>query len=52
MNKTIIIGRLTKDAEVRYSNEKAIARFTMAVDRIGDGTDFIGCVSLERLPSS
>jgi len=48
MNKVILIGMATKDAEVRYSNEKAIARFTLAVDRIGDGTDFINCVSFGK----
>ena len=36
MNKVILMGRLTRDAEVRYSqgeNAMAIARFTIAVDR-------------------
>ena len=36
MNKAILIGRLTRDPEVRYSqgeNSTAIARFTLAVDR-------------------
>ena len=35
MNKVILMGRLTKDAEVRYSqgeNPTAIARFTLAGD--------------------
>lgn len=48
MNKAIIIGRATKDAETRYSNEKAISRFTMAVDRIGEGADFITCVAFGK----
>lgn len=51
MNKVILIGRLVRDAEVRYSqgeNSTAIASFTMAVDRTfkrqGDATaDFINC---------
>ena len=52
MNKTILMGRLTRDPEVRYSageNSLAIARYTLAVDRRfkrdGEATaDFISCV--------
>ena len=36
MNKVILMGRLTRDPEVRYSqgeNAMAIARYTLAVDR-------------------
>ena len=36
MNKVVLMGRLTRDPEVRYSqgeNPLAIARFTLAVDR-------------------
>ena len=52
MNKVILMGRLTRDPEVRYSqgeNAMAVARFTLAVDRrfrLDDAsTDFIGCVA-------
>lgn len=48
MNKVILMGRLTKDPEVRYSQgEKptVIARYTLAVDRRGEGADFIPCVA-------
>ena len=56
MNKAILLGRLTRDPEVRYSqgdNATAIARFTLAVDRRfkreGDQTaDFIGCISFGK----
>ena len=52
MNKTILMGRLTKDPEVKYlqdENSTAMARYTLAVDRRyrKDGkaeTDFISCV--------
>ena len=52
MNKVILVGRLTKDPEVRYTqgeNPMAIARYTLAVDRRfkrdGEPTaDFINCV--------
>ena len=56
MNKVILMGRLTRDPNVRYSprnnsqEEMAIARYTLAVDRRGakDGqqsADFISCVA-------
>ena len=57
MNKAILMGRLTRDAEVRYSqgeNSTAIARFSLAVDRRfrrdGDEqtADFINCVAFGR----
>ena len=56
MNKVILMGRLTRDPEVRYSageNALAIARYTLAVDRRfrRDGeasADFISCVSFGR----
>lgn len=47
MNKVVLLGRLTKDVELRYSanGETAIARFTVAVSRRGkkDEADFIQC---------
>lgn len=57
MNKVILMGRLTREPEVRYSqgdNSMAIARYTLAVDRRfrrdnSDQTaDFIGCVAFGR----
>lgn len=49
MNKVFLIGRLTKDPEVRYTQgEKpmAIAKYTLAVDRMKkDEADFIGCTA-------
>ena len=56
MNKVILMGRLTRDPEVRYSageNALAIARYTLAVDRRfrRDGeasADFISCVVFGR----
>jgi single-strand DNA-binding protein len=52
MNKVILIGRLTKDPEVRYSQgntSTAIARYTLAVDRRfkrdnEPSADFINCI--------
>lgn len=56
MNKVILMGRLTRDPDVRYSageNSTAVARYTIAVDRRfkrdGEATaDFIGCVAFGR----
>lgn len=49
MNKVILVGRLTKDPEIRYTQSgKAVGNFTLAVDR-GYGnkkeTDFIPIVA-------
>lgn len=60
MNKVILMGRLTRDPEVRYSQGEtplAIARYTLAVDRRfnrnsggdnGQSADFISCVAFGR----
>ena len=57
MNKVILMGRLTRDADIRYSqgeNSKAIARFTLAVDRRfhrdneEQSADFISCVAFGK----
>lgn len=54
MNKWIGMGRLTKDPEVRYTQNNdgqlCIARYTLAIDRRGKdkGTDFISCVAFGK----
>ena len=57
MNKVILMGRLTRDAEVRYSQgdaSTAVARFSLAVDRRfkrdndEQTADFINCVAFGR----
>ena len=56
MNKVILMGRLTRDPEIRYSqgeNALAIARYTLAVDRRfqrngEQSADFISCVAFGR----
>ena len=53
MNKVILIGRLTRDPEVSYSNAgNAVARYTLAVDRMTKNTDqtadFIRCVAFNK----
>lgn len=51
MNKVFLMGRPTKDPEVRYTQgEKptAVARYTLAVDRRGESADFISCVAFGK----
>lgn len=56
MNKVILMGRLVRDPEVRYSqgaDSTTIARYTLAVDRKvrtdnQDNADFIPCVAFGR----
>ena len=59
MNKVILMGRLTRDPDIRYTqgdNSMCIARYTLAVDRRfnrnagndGNNADFIPCVAFGR----
>ena len=58
MNKVILMGRLTRDPDVRYrtledGSTSVTARYTLAVDRRfkqegGQSADFVGCVSFGR----
>lgn len=52
MNHVVLIGRTTKDIELRYSQNgnMAIARFSLAVDRMSKdkGTDFISCIAFGK----
>ena len=54
MNKIILMGRLTRDPEVRYSDDnKAVGRFALAVDRKfkkdgGPTADFFNCTAFGK----
>ena len=55
MNKVILIGRTTRDADVRYSqgNNLAVAKFNLAVERKfkkdgEQGADFINCIAFGK----
>lgn len=54
MNKVIMMGRLTRDPEVRYSNEgSAVSKFSLAVDRRykregQPDADFFNCVAFGK----
>ena len=49
MNKTFLIGRLTHDPELR-TNDKGIniTKFTLAVNRMKEGADFINCSAFNK----
>ena len=52
MNFVVLMGRLTNEPDVRYEQGgKAIARYTLAVDRRGKekSTDFIRCVAFDNV---
>lgn len=51
LNKTILIGRLTRDLELRKTNEgKSVLNFSVAVNRQynKEQTDFINCIAWEQ----
>ena len=51
MNKVILMGRLVRDPDVRYSQDgKAVAKFTLAVSRAykKDESDFINCTAFGK----
>ena len=44
MNKCLLIGRITKDLELRHTkNDKSVCEFTLATQRDKDNADFITC---------
>ena len=49
MNIAILMGRMTRDPELRYtSSGKAYANFTLAVQKTKDEAEFIDCVAWEK----
>ncbi|MEG1256640.1 single-stranded DNA-binding protein [Clostridium sp.] len=50
MNKTMLLGRVTKDIELRFGKDgMAIAKFSVAVNRMKKGeTDFINCIAFGK----
>ena len=53
MNRVILIGRLTRDPELKFlpGNGKAMSKFTLAVNRQfkKDEADFINCVAFDKI---
>lgn len=53
MNKVILLGRLTRDPDIRNAGETLVARFTVAIDRRykkedGQAADFPSCVAFGK----
>ena len=52
MNKVILMGRITKDPDVRSNGDSTVTRFSLAVDRRykkdNETADFIGCVAFGK----
>lgn len=51
MNNVVLIGRLTKDPEITYTqNGKAVCKFTLAISRQGSGeADFIRIITWNKV---
>lgn len=50
MNVFIGVGNLTRDPDIRQSGETKVARYTLAINRIGkqEGADYISCVAFGK----
>ena len=49
MNVVILMGRMTRDPELKYtSGGKAFANFSLAVQKLRDGVEFIDCTAWEK----
>lgn len=53
MNKVILMGRLTREPEIRHAQDTTVARYTLAVDRTykregEQNADFISCVTFGK----
>lgn len=54
MNKVILVGRLTRDPDLRGSSETAVTKFTVAVNRARQKdkpqeADFINCIAFGKV---
>lgn len=48
MNIVMLIGRLTGDPELKQNEKYTQCKFTLAVNRIKEGTDFINCIAWNK----
>ena len=48
MNKTFLIGRLTSDPELKQNDKYRQCKFTVAVNRLKEGTDYISCIAWNK----
>lgn len=51
MNNVVLIGRLTRDVDLRYTSQSqtAVAIFTLAINRMKDGTDYPRCKAFGKI---
>lgn len=50
MNKVVLIGRITKDLELRNTSKgTSVCEFTLAVNRDKDNADFVNCIVWNKL---
>ena len=52
MNKITISGRLVRDIDIKDNNTTILGKFTVAVNRNKDNTDFIDCVAFDKLATT
>ena len=48
MNRAVIIGRLTSDPELKQNDKYTQCKFTVAVNRLKEGTDYISCIAWNK----
>lgn len=48
MNKVFLIGRLTNEPVLRENETTKVAKFTLAVNRLKEGADFINCIAWNK----
>lgn len=48
MNNVILIGRLTSDPELKQNEKYTQCKFTLAVNRLKEGADFISCIAWNK----
>ena len=48
MNLVVIIGRLTNDPELKQNEKYTQCKFTLAVNRLKEGADFISCIAWNK----
>ena len=48
MNIVMLIGRLTSDPELKQNEKYTQCKFTLAVNRLKEGTDFINCIAWNK----
>lgn len=48
VNKAFLIGRLTNEPELKENEKNKLVKFTVAINRIKEGADYISCIAWNR----